>query len=440
VSAVSLPARVRGLSGRVRGLPLLRPFTDRDFRIFWAGENLSVLGDQFHFMALAWLTLQLTGSGLALGAVLMAAAIPRAVLMLVGGAISDRREPKTVILATNLLRAVAVGTIAALVLTGRAELWQVAVMAVIFGTVDAFFYPAIGSFLPLLVGRDRLPAANAVFQATGQLLGLIGPALAGVTIAIIGTGPAFAIDSASFVFAAAAITLVHGGLRARTRIPTTNDLPGEHPTPAGASTPVASSGILTTIREGARYAVGDPGLRTLLLMSAALNVAFTGPISVGLPWLSANRFDAGSAGFGVMISGFGAGALVGAIVAGSLQRIRHQGGIVLAIGALLGLGLAAIGLAPGIAVVTLIALAMGLGVGFINVMVVSWIQGRTDPAMLGRVMSIMMLGSVGLAPLSLVVTGALIDIQPTLVYLGAGGIILATVAVAVATRADRVLG
>jgi MFS family permease len=435
MSATSLPARVRGLPARVRALPLLRPFADRDFRIFWAGENVSVLGDQFHFIAVAWLALQLTGSGLALGTVLMAAAIPRAVLMLLGGAISDRREPKTVILATNALRALVVGVVALLVLSGRAELWHVLVMAIIFGVVDAFFYPAIGSFLPLLVRGAGLPPANALFQATGQLLGLIGPALAGLTIAIIGTGPAFALDSASFVFAAVAITLVHGGLRASMPAAAAGD--GSAPTGAPDE---PQPGILATIRDGARYAFGDPALRTLLLLSAALNVALTGPISVGLPWLSANRFDAGSAGFGIMVSGFGAGALIGAIAAGSIGRLRHQGVIVLAVGAGLGVGLGAIGLAPSVAVVTAIALFMGLGVGFINVIVISWIQQRTDPAVLGRVMSIVMLGSVGLAPLSLVVTGLLIDIQPTLVYLGAGGILLAGTAVGVISRADRVLG
>ena len=357
--------------------------------------------------------------------------------MLFGGAISDRYQPKTVIFVSNALRAVAVGVIAALVLTGRAELWQVAVMAVAFGTVDAFFYPAISSFLPLLIGAERLPAANALFQATGQLLGLVGPALAGVVIAIIGTGPAFALDSASFVFAAVAIVLVHGGLRRLARDPSTEASTNEASTPRGAE---AQAGILATIREGAGYAFRDPALRTLLVMSAALNVAFTGPISVGLPWLSANRFDAGAAGFGIMLSGWGAGALIGAIVAGSVGRVRHQGGVIIAIAAVLGLGLAAMGLAPNVGVVTLIALAMGVGGGFINVTVVSWVQQRTDPAILGRVMSLLMLGSVGLAPLSLVVTGALIDIYPTLVFVGAGGIILASVGVAVASRADRALG
>ncbi|MFI5255560.1 MAG: MFS transporter, partial [Candidatus Limnocylindrales bacterium] len=391
----------------------------------------------FQIIGLAWLVLQLTGSGLALGFVLMAAAIPRGILMLVGGAVSDRREPKSVIFATNALRAVVVGIIAVLVLTGRAELWHVAVMAVIFGTVDAFFYPAMSSFLPLLVRGEGLPAANALFQATGQLLLLVGPALAGLTVAIIGTGSAFALDSASFIFAAVAITLVRGGLRSALPASNGSATPDAEARPERAPAPAS---LMATIREGARYAFHDSGLRTMLLLSTALNFAFEGPISVGLPWLSANRFDAGSAGFGIMVSGFGAGALIGAVVAGSIRDLRHRGAIVLAMGAGLGLGLGAIGLAPGVAVVTVIGVFMGLGVGFINVVVVSWIQQRTDPSVLGRVMSIMMLGSVGLAPLSLVLTGALIDVAPTLVYLGAGAIILASAAVALISRADRALG
>ncbi|MGH2408722.1 MAG: MFS transporter, partial [Candidatus Limnocylindrales bacterium] len=305
MSSLTMSARVRSLPGRVRGLPLLRPFAERDFRIFWLGENVSVLGDQFHFIALAWLTLQLTGSGLALGGVLMAAAIPRAIFILLGGAISDRRQPKQVIFVSNALRAVVATVIAVLVLSGRTELWQIAVMAVVFGTVDAFFYPAIGSFLPLLVTSERLPASNALFQATNQLLGLIGPALAGLTVAIIGTGPAFALDAGSFVVAAVAIVLVRGGLRAIAS--------PAAPVEASFSGHAARPSMLATIRQGANYAFRDHGLRTLLLLATALNVAFTGPISVGLPWLSANRFDAGSAGFGLMASGFGAGALIGAI-------------------------------------------------------------------------------------------------------------------------------
>ena len=103
-----------GRLGRLRSAPFLRPLADRDYRIFWGGESISVLGDQFHFVALAWLVLQLTGSGLALGTVLTAAAIPRVILILVGGAIADRIEPKMLIFRSNALRALVVGVVAAL--------------------------------------------------------------------------------------------------------------------------------------------------------------------------------------------------------------------------------------------------------------------------------------------------------------------------------------
>ena len=120
-------------------------------------------------------------------------------------------------------------------------------------------------------------------------------------------------------------------------------------------------------------------MRTLIILAAALNFSFTGPISVGLPWLAANRFDAGSAGFGIMISGFGAGALIGAVLAGSIKPFRHRGAVLLGIAALLGVGLALIGIAPDVPIVTGLMFAMGLGVGFVNVIVVTWIQQRTVP-------------------------------------------------------------
>ena len=439
-----------GRLGRLRSAPFLRPLTDRDYRIFWGGESISVLGDQFHFVALAWLVLQLTGSGLALGTVLTAAAIPRVILILVGGAIADRIEPKLLIFRSNALRALVVGVVAALIISGRVEIWQLVVMAVIFGAVDAFFYPAVSTFLPLLVPSERLAAANGLFQATSQLLGLIGPALAGITVALIGTKFAFVLDAASFAVAAVAIKLVHGGLRAtvmrkaaEAAAPESDfALDAADVAAAGvtATAPEAQPSVWRSIREGASYTFRDPALRTLIILAAALNFSFTGPISVGLPWLAANRFGAGSVGFGIMISGFGAGALIGAVLAGSIKPFRHRGAMLLGIAALLGVGLGLIGIAPDVLVVTVLMFAMGLGVGFINVSVVTWIQQRTDTAILGRVMSFMMLGSQGLAPFSLVVTGVLIDAQPTFVFVAAGLIILVAVGLGMLWRADRVLG
>ena len=225
-----------------RGPALLQPLRLRDFRLVFAGESISLIGDQFHFVALAWLTLQLTGSGLALGTVLMVAAIPRAIFMLVGGALSDRLSPRTLMLASNALRSVVVGIVAVLVLTGNAELWHLFVLAGIFGVVDAIFHPALNTIVPMLVSDRLLPPANALVQVMAQLSGLIGPAVAGVVVAAVQTGPAFAVNAVSFAVAALALALVRGGRRS---------IGEEH---VGA----ADDGLIRTIGSGLAYAWNDP--------------------------------------------------------------------------------------------------------------------------------------------------------------------------------------
>ena len=392
-----------------RGPAMLMPLRLHDFRLIFTGESISLIGDQFHFIALAWLALLLTGSGVALGAVLMAAAIPRAVFMLLGGAMSDRLSPRSLMIASNALRAVVVAVIAALVLTGNAELWQLFVLAVIFGVVDAFFHPALNTIVPMLVSGRQLPPANGLVQVMQQLSTLIGPAVAGVVVAAISIGSAFVIDAASFVVATLCLLFVRGGRRAA---PSHEDGPPE--------------GVLSTIGSGLAYAWRDPAVRAIVLLTAAFNFAFTGPVSVGLPYLAKERFGGGPAEFGLMLSIFGAGALAGALLAGSLRHVPRLGLVVLLIAAGLGVGLALLGNAPTLWLTFPAMLFIGLGAGFVNVRVIAWLQGRTDPAYVGRVMSLVMLGGMGLAPFSLVISGVIIDLGAvTLLFSVAGAIVVA---------------
>lgn len=391
------------------GPALLRPLRSRDFRLLFAGETVSVLGDQFHFVALAWLALQLTGSGLALGTVLMTAAIPRAVFMLVGGAFSDRFSPRSLMLVSNAIRAVVVGILAALVLGGNAELWHLYLLAGIFGVVDAFFYPALSTIVPMLVPNRQLAPANALVQGAQQIMGLVGPALAGVMIALVNTGPAFAIDAASFGVAAVALLLIAGGRR--------------HADPAAAGD---RPSMLSSIGGGVRAAWADPAVRSLVILIAAFNFAFTGPISVGLAFLADHRFDGGSAAFGLLFSAFGGGAVLGAIGSGSIPRPPRLGLIFMAIAFALGIGLALIGLAPSLPVALAILGVMGVLIGFINVQAIAWLQSRIPDELRGRVMSLVTLGSVGLAPVSLAIAGVLVDLGAvTLVFVAAGAIVIA---------------
>ncbi len=395
---------------RTGGPPLLRPFRVSDFRFLFTGESVSVLGDQFHFVALAWLTLQLTGSGLALGSVLMVAAIPRAIFMLLGGALSDRWSPRTLMLYSNAIRAVLVGIVAFLVLTEQVQLWQLYVMAGIFGVVDALFYPAISAILPMLVDEETLPPANALMQGSQQFAGLIGPALAGVVIAVIQTGPAFVFDAVSFAVATVALVFVVGGRRAA-------------PDADGAASEAAPS-VLGTIRAGFSYAWGDPAVRSLVILTAAFNFAFTGPLSVGLPYMADHTLGGGSATFGILLSAFGAGALAGAVVAGSISRVPRLGSVVLLIAIGLGVGIGLLGVAPNVPAAFGLLAGMGIGAGFINVHVVSWLQGRTAEDMRGRVMSMVMLGSIGLAPVSYALAGLIVDVGPVPLMFGAAGAIV----------------
>jgi MFS family permease len=316
-------------------------------------------------VALAWLTLQLTGSAVALGTVLMAAAIPRAVFMLVGGAMSDRVSPRSLMLVSNAIRGVVVAVIAALVLTGHAQLWQLYGLAVIFG------------------GR-------------------------------VNTGPAFGIDAASFAVATVTLLMVRGGRR---MAPTVVGQGANHE---------PSAGLLANIGSGVGYAWRDPAVRSLILLVAALNFALTGPLLVGLPYLAKTRFDGGAAAFGIIISAYGAGALGGALLAGSLPHVPRLGLITLLIAAAMGIGLALVGNAASVILAVAAMSAMGLGAGFINVRVVAWLQARTPEAMRGRVMSLVLLGAISLAPISLAISGAIIDFgAASLMFTVAGAIVVA---------------
>jgi len=391
-----------------RGPTLLRPLRVRDFRLIFAGETISVLGDQFHFVALAWVALQLTGSGLALGTVLMTAAVPRAVFILVGGAFSDRFSPRTLILVSNVIRGIVVAVVAGLVLTGNAELWHLYVLAAIFGIVDAFFYPALNTIVPMVVPGRLLAPANAVIQGSAQIMGLIGPALAGAFIALLETGPAFVVDAASFGVAALAVFLVRGGRR-----PTS-------PTSDERET------VLASIGAGLRVAWADPAVRGTVVLIAAVNLAFTGPTSVGLAWLADNRFEGGSAAFGLLFAAWGGGALIGSVIGGSVTRVPRFGTVMLLVACVIGVAFALVGLAPNVAVALAIIGPMAVLIGFINVQYIAWLQRRVAEDVRGRVMSLVMLGSIGLAPVSLAIAGALVDLgAATFMYAAAGGIVVA---------------
>ena len=404
--------------------PRARPWTvfaSGSFRKLWAATTLSLFGDFFSYIALAWLVLQLTGSSLALGTVLVVQALPRAVLMAVGGALADRLSPRLTMLGSMALRATVVAPLALLVLTGRVQMWEVYAMAVVFGVVDAFFMPARQSILPKVVADHELEPGNAVLNVTAQISVIIGPVLGGVIVAVFGTGWAFAGDAACFALGFLLILWLPAARRAT----------------AGVAHP--DGGLGGQIAAGFRYAWADVGLRVTLIVIAVVDFAANGALGVGLPTLAHGRFAAGATGFGILFGAWGVGATAGALGAGFLPPPKRFGWLIVGLCVWLGIGITGVGLVPALLPAALLMGFSGISTGVVNTYAISWLQRRTDPSMQGRVMSLVMLASMGLTPVAYAASGAIANLNPTLLFVIAGGMILLCAAGTAASRTVRSL-
>jgi len=175
----------------------------RDFRNVFVAQSISVFGDGITPVALTFAVLDLTGSGTDLGLVLAAQSLPLAGLALVGGVWADRLPRALLMMGSDLVRAAVQTIAAALLLTGTAQIWQLAVLAALHGAAEAFFRPAAGAILPQIVPAPRLQQANALMGMSDNFGWMVGPAVAGILVAVIGPGGAIAIDAATFVVSAA---------------------------------------------------------------------------------------------------------------------------------------------------------------------------------------------------------------------------------------------
>ncbi|HYV07669.1 MAG TPA: MFS transporter [Blastocatellia bacterium] len=420
------------LSQRLRRFPLWRPLSERDFRLLFVGQSVSLFGDQFYLVALTWLTLQLTGSGLALGTVLMVGGGARAVFQLVGGALSDRISQRTILLISNIVRALVSALLTVIVFFGITRLWHLIVLSLLFGIVDAFFQPAFLAYIPRLIERKQLTAGSALMRGSSRLMGMVGPAAAGLVLYRVGMASAFALDTATFVFAAATVWL----MRERR-------LPGSPEGELVEEESYTLKGLLGSIREGLKYAWSEPLLRTLLIFITAVEFSFVGASGVGLAVLAKNKFggpDAaseGGAAFATILSAMGAGAWIGMIVAGSIEAPRRKGRLVIGLSSMIGVGLVLLGFAPSVITASIVFGFVGLGGGMANIIILAWMQARTEPQMLGRVMALAMFMVSLIEPLSLALAGLMADYNVTLLFATAGGILLATSVLSLASQTLR---
>jgi MFS family permease len=396
---------------------------DRNFTWLMAGGVISALGDQFTMIALPWLVLQLTHDPRALGMMVALLGLPRAVLILFGGALVDRHSPKRVLMLTKHANTVLLGVLAFLVLAGQATLPLVIVLGVGISLAQAFSMPAGTSMLPHAVAREHLQAANGLMMGVRQVSMLAGPLLAGLMFALAGDGSAgmqdarglglaFAFDCLSFALSAWTLAKV---------VPR----PQEAPAPAQGEPqpqPKAAEPLLRTVGAGVAAVWRDAVLRTAFLYWGLCSCVVGGVLQVALPLLASSRLHGASA-LGLLAGAQGAGTLAGMAMTGVVKRRRigNLGITLLLLDGMAGLMLPLLGMITASWQGMLLSLAIGVLSGFANVTVFTWIQQQVPRAMLGRVMSIFMFVIMGLAPLAAAAAGWLATLVPLgALFTGAG--------------------
>src|SRR5471030_2508911 len=413
-----------------------------NFRWLLGGGMVSMLGDQLTMIALPWLVLKLTGDPLALGLTIAMMSIPRAVFILLGGALVDRYSPKRVLMLSKFANAALLALLVALTLNTQPQ-WTLALtlamtphitlyvlyaLALGLGLAQAFGIPSGTSIMPQAIAPEHLEGANGMLMGMRQLTTLAGPLLAAALIALAGDGGgaaggaiayahvayahvanacglalAFGCDCASFLLSAWTLSKVRGLM------------PAAHPASQ-------KEGVLRSIVAGLKMVWDDHPLRICFIYWGVVSLFIGGAMQVALPVLANERLH-GATALGLLVAANGCGTLIGmavAAMAGARLRLRSFGATILLIDGVVGVLISPLGAIDALWQGGLLLLTVGVLAGFMQIAVFTWIQRRIPRHMMGRAMSIFMFIFMGLAPLSAAAAGWLLT-RYTLTQMFAGG-------------------
>lgn len=362
----------------------------REFRLLFAGQAVSVFGDRMVAVALAFAVLELGGSASDVGLVLACAIAPMVGTVLVGGVVADRTSRRAVMVGADLARVASQGVMAALLVTGAAELWMLAVLGGVTGAATGFFNPASTGLLPEVVPAGRLQPANALRSSAVSASEIVGPLVAGLLVAVVGAGWAIAADAASFAVSAACLL--------RMRVPVRRES-GDEPT-----------SFARELREGWSAFRARRWVWTFVAYFAVANM-FWGAWSALGP-VVAERDLGGAAAWGTVLAFFGVGALAGSLLATGATP-RRPLVFVACTEALFCVPLAFLAVSAGVVALAAAATVSGAGMMLGNTVWESTLQSHVPDRWLSRVASYDWFGSFAFYPLGLALWGPLAGVLGT---------------------------
>jgi predicted outer membrane lipoprotein len=394
---------------RLKTIRILQPLAEGDYARLAAGSLISLLGDGFFYVALAWKVYEISNVPTALSVVGVAWTLPLVLFVLLGGVFSDRYDRRWLMVGADLVRALAIAMLGLLSVWGILELWHVLALIAFVGLGDAFFNPASTAIVPDLLPDDQLPQANALMALLRPLMvRLIGPALGGFIVAGVGSGLAFLLDAASFMASAAAVVAISARPRRE----------------------VTDHGVRQTLHEvgeGLAFVRATPWVWATLVSAMLSLLVFLGPQEVLLPFLVKNRLGLGPAALGSIFAVGGVGTILMAITVGQLGQPRRRVTAMYvswSIGVLL---IAGFGLMTALWQAMLLSALIAALFEFGQIIWTTLLQQLVPRELLGRVSSLDWLVSVGLVPVSFALTGPIagaIGAEWTMVAAGTSGAVL----------------
>lgn len=381
--AASLP-RARG-TGFARGFSAMR---HRNYRIYWFGQIGSLVGAWMQSVAQPWLVLELGGSPLQLGAVLALMFAPSMVLAPIGGVIADRVDKRRVLMIVNAVAMLQATLLFGLAATGVVEIWHVYLLALLAGFVNAIEMPVRQAFAAELVPADDLVNAIALNSTSFNLSRVIGPAIAGVTIAVFGVAINFGINAVSYLSVLIGLWMLDGSSLRR------------------IARPDRFPSIRASLAEGVRYAIATPTVLWPLVLLGGMAM-FAMNFQTLLPIFTRDALALDSGGYGALFAAMGAGSLVGSLILAFTTSQRPMLTLILGGGA----GFLALELVLGFVRSPWAAFPLVAGIGLASMLMVNTInvtiQNSVPDVLRGRVMSLYVTVFAGTAPIGGLLAGGL---------------------------------
>ncbi|MCU5685822.1 MFS transporter [Bacillus wiedmannii] len=391
--------------------PLLK---NTNFLFLWAATLFSSFALAFFTFSQTWYIAKTLNLEASLGVVFVALSVPRLIFMIIGGAVADKFPKKNIMFYSTIIRAILVATILTWFIVGDVTLYTFALFALFFGLADAFFWSADGSILPELVEKSRLTQANSLTQMSNQASVILGPVLGGILIKFTNYETIFSITILLLIVAAILVQKIQF------------TMPEQQNT---------DKGMFTSIKEGILYVKESPFLSTFLICSAFLNLFLIGPMQVGFPLFVKNVLHGDSLQFSYLEASVGGGMAIGAVIVG-LKNINRRRGLFCIIMMLLsGVFFLSINFSTVLWQALLAGMFYGITIAMAIVPLMAMIQSTVKEEMMGRVMSLLMLSSMGFIPLSYAFTSIALAIGiPIVTVMKSGAIAVIVFVLFVAIR------